>query len=59
MTGYEPSPDYGFPPPTRWGTALLAVGVISLLVGLYALSKATDGMLSAAIRTAWAWTTGR
>lgn len=51
MIGYERSPDYGFPPPTRWGTALVAVGVIALLVGLYALGKATDG-LSAAIRTA-------
>ncbi|WBU31464.1 hypothetical protein OOZ54_08175 [Rhodopseudomonas palustris] len=59
MTGYERSPDYGFPPPAKRGTALLAVGVIALLVGLYVLGKATDGMLSAAIRTAWAWTTGR
>lgn len=57
MTGYERSPDYGFPPPTWWGTALLIVGVIALLGGLKVLAKATDGMLSAAFRAAWAWAT--
>jgi chloramphenicol O-acetyltransferase len=59
MTGYEKSPDYGFPPPTKWGTALLIVGVIALPFGFKVLAAAIDGMASAAFHAAWAWITGR
>jgi len=34
-SGYEQSPDYGGPPPTRWGTALGILAFLAVVAWLF------------------------